>query len=165
MEKSLTEASYDLSAAAVQNARNKDFYRARFRRRRTLKRICNFWEIPLTRLSMHPTVRTVFINLFFSTPRYPLAILWDDVICSLCHWLAFEDHLLVRRFYAIKTIRWCPSFALQVTQLFFNLIENYWLISNNINKKNIFLIWSNIICQFRFTTFKKLSLLNCKDFF
>jgi len=35
MEKSLTEASYDLSAAAVQNARNKDFYRARFRRRRT----------------------------------------------------------------------------------------------------------------------------------
>lgn len=49
-EKPLTGASYDLSAAAVQNARNKDFYRARLRRRRTLKRICNFREIPLTRL-------------------------------------------------------------------------------------------------------------------
>lgn len=49
-EKPLTGASCDLSAAAVQNARNKDFYHARPRRRRTLKRICNFREIPLTRL-------------------------------------------------------------------------------------------------------------------
>lgn len=49
-EKPLTGASCDLSAAAVQNARNKDFYRARLRRRRTLKRICNFREIPLMRL-------------------------------------------------------------------------------------------------------------------
>lgn len=31
MEKPLTETAYDLSAAAVQNVRNKDFYLARLR--------------------------------------------------------------------------------------------------------------------------------------
>lgn len=90
-------ASYDLSAAAVQNARNKDFYRAHLRGRRTLKRICNFHGIPLTRLhsEVYPTIRTIFINPFFPTwLKYPLAILWDDAIYSLCYWWAFEALLL-----------------------------------------------------------------------